>query len=120
MAGYDRLLQSGSLSNEVAAYSVPSSLGPQSGQHFLELLRALYLALILCVRRCSRLCLLSYPLRLLVLCYEPQLYARQFLLQVLGHSNTLAYESWPSYDEALLVQDTVNLPVQVTPHDCQP
>ena len=33
--------------------------------------------------------------------------------QVLGHSSTLAYEMWPSYDEALLVQDTVNLPVQV-------
>ena len=36
------------------------------------------------------------------------------LLQVLGHKRTLAYETWPSYDEALLVQDTVNLPVQVS------
>ena len=35
-------------------------------------------------------------------------------LQVLGHSSTLAYETWPSYDEALLVEDTVNLPVQVS------
>lgn len=34
------------------------------------------------------------------------------MVQVLGHSNTLAYEQWPSYDEALLVQDTVNLPIQ--------
>ena len=35
------------------------------------------------------------------------------LPQVLGHSDTLAYERWPPYDEALLVQDTINLPVQV-------
>ena len=35
-------------------------------------------------------------------------------MQVLGHSSTLAYVTWPSYDEALLVQDTVNLPVQVS------
>lgn len=34
------------------------------------------------------------------------------LPQVLGHSDTLAYERWPPYDEALLVQDTINLPVQ--------
>ncbi len=32
---------------------------------------------------------------------------------MLGHSDTLAYERWPPYDEALLVQDTINLPVQV-------
>ena len=28
------------------------------------------------------------------------------LWRVLGHNSSLAYESWPSYDEALLVEDT--------------
>ncbi|MCB9507614.1 MAG: leucine--tRNA ligase [Myxococcales bacterium] len=31
----------------------------------------------------------------------------------LGHTNTLAYEPWPSVDESLLVEETVELPVQV-------
>ena len=30
------------------------------------------------------------------------------LWQALGHPNTLAYESWPQYDEALLVEDTTS------------
>ena len=30
----------------------------------------------------------------------------------LGHSETLANESWPTYDEKALVQDTIELPVQ--------
>jgi len=30
-----------------------------------------------------------------------------------GHANTLAYEPWPKYDEALLVEDTIKVPVQV-------
>jgi len=30
-----------------------------------------------------------------------------------GHSSTLAYEPWPTYNEALLVETTVNMPVQV-------
>ncbi len=30
-----------------------------------------------------------------------------------GKGTTLTYDSWPLYDEALLVQDTVNLPLQV-------
>ena len=34
-------------------------------------------------------------------------------MQVLGHNDTLAYESWPQHDEALLVEDKVNLPIQV-------
>ena len=34
-------------------------------------------------------------------------------MQVLGHDNTLTYEPWPEHDEALLVQDTVKLPIQV-------
>ena len=37
------------------------------------------------------------------------------LVQVLGHSDTLAYEAWPSYNEKLLVSDTFNLPIQVMP-----
>ena len=35
------------------------------------------------------------------------------LWQLLGHDNTLAYEPWPTYDEAALVEDTVEIPVQI-------
>ncbi len=35
------------------------------------------------------------------------------LWRVLGHDSSLAYESWPSYDEALLVEDTIEIPVQI-------
>ena len=31
----------------------------------------------------------------------------------LGHSDTIAYESWPSYDEAELVENTIEIVVQV-------
>lgn len=31
----------------------------------------------------------------------------------LGHSETLAYEPWPAFDPALLVEDTLEVPVQV-------
>ena len=31
----------------------------------------------------------------------------------LGHQDTLAYETWPTHDEALLVEDTITVPVQV-------
>jgi leucyl-tRNA synthetase len=31
-----------------------------------------------------------------------------------GHSKTLAYEPWPSYDPALLVDDSVEYPIQVS------
>ncbi len=34
------------------------------------------------------------------------------LWNVLGHANTLAYEPWPTYDPALLVEDSVEVPVQ--------
>lgn len=34
------------------------------------------------------------------------------LWNALGHSSTLSYEPWPSYDPALLVEDTVEVPVQ--------
>jgi leucyl-tRNA synthetase len=35
------------------------------------------------------------------------------LWQALGHEQTLAYERWPSYDESLIKEDTVEVPVQV-------
>jgi leucyl-tRNA synthetase len=31
----------------------------------------------------------------------------------LGHDRSLAYEPWPSYDEAMLVEDEIELPVQI-------
>ena len=35
------------------------------------------------------------------------------LWQQLGHAQTLAYEPWPEYDEALLKEDTIEVPVQI-------
>jgi len=35
------------------------------------------------------------------------------LWQLLGHDRTLAYEPWPQYDEALIKEDTIEVPVQV-------
>jgi leucyl-tRNA synthetase len=35
------------------------------------------------------------------------------LWQVLGHGQTLAYEPWPEYDEALIKEDTIEVPVQI-------
>jgi leucyl-tRNA synthetase len=35
------------------------------------------------------------------------------LWSLLGHDDTLAYEAWPQYDEALIKEDTVEIPVQV-------
>ncbi len=35
------------------------------------------------------------------------------LWHLLGHADTLAYESWPEHDEALLTEDTIQVPVQV-------
>jgi leucyl-tRNA synthetase len=35
------------------------------------------------------------------------------LWQILGHNSSLAYEPWPAYDPALLVDDTIEVPVQV-------
>jgi leucyl-tRNA synthetase len=31
----------------------------------------------------------------------------------LGHTQSLAYEPWPAYDEALLVEDSIEIPVQI-------
>jgi leucyl-tRNA synthetase len=35
------------------------------------------------------------------------------LWRVLGHTDTLAYEPWPEYDEAKIKEDTVEIPVQI-------
>jgi leucyl-tRNA synthetase len=35
------------------------------------------------------------------------------LWQLFGHADTLAYEPWPGYDEALIREDTIEIPVQV-------
>jgi len=35
------------------------------------------------------------------------------LWQRLGHAESIAYEPWPEYDEAMIVEDTIELPVQV-------
>ena len=35
------------------------------------------------------------------------------LWERLGHGETLAYAPWPEYDASLLVEDTVEIPVQV-------
>ena len=31
----------------------------------------------------------------------------------LGHNDTITYETWPTYDEAKLVEDTVEIPEQI-------
>jgi len=35
------------------------------------------------------------------------------LWAALGHSESLAYAPWPKYDEAVLVESTIELPVQI-------
>ena len=35
------------------------------------------------------------------------------LWEMLGHNNTIAYESWPTYDETKIVEDTKEIAVQV-------
>ena len=35
------------------------------------------------------------------------------LWQALGHEKSLAYQSWPSYDNSLLVEDEIEVPVQI-------
>ena len=32
---------------------------------------------------------------------------------LLGHNDTIAYECWPTYDEAQLVEDTIEIVVQI-------
>ena len=33
--------------------------------------------------------------------------------QILGHTDSIAYESWPQYDEAKCVDDVIEMPIQV-------
>ena len=35
------------------------------------------------------------------------------LWNILGHTGTIAYESWPTYDEEKTKNDTINLPIQI-------
>jgi len=35
------------------------------------------------------------------------------LWKLLGHNDTLAYEPWPQFDEALTVDATVEIPIQI-------
>jgi len=35
------------------------------------------------------------------------------LWEMYGHNNTIAYESWPTYDESKLIDDTKEIAVQV-------
>ena len=35
------------------------------------------------------------------------------LWQELGHNNTIAYEAWPMYDEAKMIEDVIEIPIQV-------
>ncbi|MEE9602710.1 MAG: leucine--tRNA ligase, partial [Thermoguttaceae bacterium] len=35
------------------------------------------------------------------------------LWALLGHEDTLAYESWPKYDESAIKEDTIEIPVQI-------
>ena len=43
--------------------------------------------------------------------YAPHL--GEELWQVLGHDRSLAYEPWPAYDPAALVEDEIEIPVQI-------
>ncbi|MBM3859475.1 MAG: leucine--tRNA ligase [Verrucomicrobia bacterium] len=51
------------------------------------------------------------PFVLLLAPYAPHL--AEELWQILGHTKSLACEPWPTYDPALLVEDTVEIVVQV-------
>ncbi len=48
---------------------------------------------------------------LLLAPYAPHI--AEELWEILGHEQTLAYEPWPTYDEALTKEDTIEIPVQV-------
>ncbi len=51
------------------------------------------------------------PFVLLLAPYAPHL--GEELWEKLGHSNTLAYETWPSWDENLIKEDTAEVVVQI-------
>jgi leucyl-tRNA synthetase len=51
------------------------------------------------------------PFVLLLSPFAP--HAAEELWQLLGHADTLAYEPWPPYDEALLAETEIEVPVQI-------
>ena len=51
------------------------------------------------------------PLILLLAPFAPHL--AEELWQVMGHTNTLAYEPWPQHDENLVKETSIEIPVQV-------
>ncbi len=51
------------------------------------------------------------PFVLLLSPFAPHL--AEELWEVLGHTQTLAYEPWPSFDESKIAEDTVEIPVQI-------
>ena len=44
-------------------------------------------------------------------CYAPHL--GEEMWQALGHEDTITYEPWPTYDESMLVEDTITVVAQV-------
>ncbi len=51
------------------------------------------------------------PFVLLLAPFAPHI--AEELWQALGHEKTLAYEPWPAYDESLLVESELEIPVQI-------
>lgn len=51
------------------------------------------------------------PFILILSAFAPHI--AEEIWQRLGHAGTLAYEPWPAYDESLLVEETIDIPVQV-------
>ena len=51
------------------------------------------------------------PFVLLLAPFAPHL--AEELWELLGHGETLAYAAWPEFDPALLIEDTIEVPVQV-------
>ena len=47
----------------------------------------------------------------MISCYAPHL--GEEMWQALGHENTITYEPWPTYDESMLVEDTITVVAQV-------
>ena len=47
----------------------------------------------------------------MIACYAPHL--GEEMWQALGHENTITYEAWPTYDESMLVEDTITVVAQV-------
>jgi leucyl-tRNA synthetase len=51
------------------------------------------------------------PFLLLLSPFAPHL--AEEIWQALGHTDTLAYEPWPAYDESLIAESEVEIPVQI-------